>query len=485
MKKLAILGFMVFFFFQCQNEKVIIKPSSTIFVKAPDTTLRTLEVTRPLNGILLWENKVDKISRSTDGHFSYKFEIDSPEYASLRIGNKYKTIILLPNQEYQIDLTNDEILYSKDNAQGQHLLNSFVRTPANSFTFINKFNQDTTAQQIRSKIKSLKEKEIEKVDSLLNSNLIDKSFSKALKKDIDYYYASGIVSISDYKSRTATDSLKVTYKSLIEKTEKIYPYTLKTTPKSWADYVMDLKIRGNIYGGQTSERLAELYKKDSLHYFVINRIKSNIDNPYQEKILAHYIFNEAKQLQYEKSLVAIFDSFKRDFPESEFIPYLEKELLPFRNYHIKSEYALSKNVTLVEDSTANSLKELLRKFEGEKLYIDIWATWCGPCKKEFIHNDKIGAILKKYDYKKLYVSVDKKEARDKWIEMIKFYDLAGYHHLANQDFFVDFEKNHSTLENSIAIPQYLIVSEKGEIITNSAPRPSSSNELEIKLKSLE
>lgn len=50
--------------------------------------------------------------------------------------------------------------------------------------------------------------------------------------------------------------------------------------------------------------------------------------------------------------------------------------------------------------------------------------------------------------------------------------------LASTDFFKDFEKNYSSHNRGVSIPQYLIIDEKGDILTNDAPRPSNLTELE-------
>lgn len=45
------------------------------------------------------------------------------------------------------------------------------------------------------------------------------------------------------------------------------------------------------------------------------------------------------------------------------------------------------------------MKELLEKLEGNKYYVDVWATWCGPCIEEFKHNKDLNAVLKSKGYK--------------------------------------------------------------------------------------
>jgi len=84
--------------------------------------------------------------------------------------------------------------------------------------------------------------------------------------------------------------------------------------------------------------------------------------------------------------------------------------------------------------------------------------------------------LKEKGYKKLYISLDKKEQRKKWKQDIKYFDLSGLHLLASEEFFVDFEKNHSKYDGYVGIPQYLII-DNGTIVTNDAPRPSKLDKL--------
>jgi len=124
-----------------------------------------------------------------------------------------------------------------------------------------------------------------------------------------------------------------------------------------------------------------------------------------------------------------------------------------------------------------TLDDLVKSLEGEKLYIDVWATWCGPCVQEFKHNDKIEDDLKDNGYKKLYVSIDKPEKAALWGKMMNKYKLKGYHYLAQGDFLMDFAKNHSTIKGGVSIPQFILVDENGKYVSKNAPRPSQRSKL--------
>ena len=92
-------------------------------------------------------------------------------------------------------------------------------------------------------------------------------------------------------------------------------------------------------------------------------------------------------------------------------------------------------------------------------------------------------MLKNAGYEKLYISIDKASAREKWIDNIKYFDLKGTHLLASKAFVEDFATHHSLQKEMLIIPQYLIVDPTGEVVSRDAPKPSESDQLEAALGS--
>ena len=476
MNRVLILCLVQFLIFSCGSDQQTENQTKLeVRIEGPVSTEVTL--TRPLDGILLWDNRTIKLTPNEKGLYVAELSINEPEQVLLRDGKSYIQILLMPNEDYRLDISEGSITFTGDNAMGQELLNSLNRPPTNAFAFINIFDNDSTPKQLRSAINTLKTEDKSKLVNLKALDSVTPDFYTLLERDIDYYYAAGLISLSDFRSRRASDAMKNIYSEIIEETKKKFPYKIENTPRSWPEYVMDTEVRTNMYGGLTQDKVRELYESDGMHSLVIDRIDTNIEEPYAEKLKAFYLFNEAKQLKYEKSLISLFQAFKKSYPESDYTAYLTEEIQPIAEYHEKVSKALTEDMVFVKDSTISSLNQLISKFDGQKLYIDMWATWCGPCKKEFKSNADIETILIENDFKKLFISIDKPEAEEKWVEMIKYYDLKGFHHLANRDFFLDFEKNHSTMEGMVAIPQYLIVDASGTILTNNAPKPSQANEL--------
>ena len=266
--------------------------------------------------------------------------------------------------------------------------------------------------------------------------------------------------------------------------ETLQSYPLQTDYKStdWNEYALLALKDFSLYDKAIVEswdrgKIQELYEEDHLHPISFDLINSYKDKDIAEKVGAYFLFYNLIQENYEKSLIGVYDSFEEQFPESVYLPYLDKEVDVVRTYYKKIDAAFPEGISFIENQDYNSLNELMSDFKGTKYYVDVWATWCGPCKQEFKHNKELEVRLKEYGYDKFYISLDKEDRITKWKQDIKYFDLFGKHLRGNQAFFEDFEKVHSTYQGYIAIPQYLIINENGEIVTNNAPRPSQLDKL--------
>lgn len=110
----------------------------------------------------------------------------------------------------------------------------------------------------------------------------------------------------------------------------------------------------------------------------------------------------------------------------------------------------------------------LDDFKGKYVFIDIWATWCGPCIYEFPYLDTLEKSYKGKDIQFITVSIDTKANREKWRAFVNEKDLDGVQLLADDAFQSAFVKAY----NINGIPRFLIIDPDGKIVSNNAPRPS-------------
>ncbi len=478
MNKIVLYSIISFLVFSCTQEKI--NTSKLTIISSQKATVN-IELIRPIDGMILWNNHKESLQKNSEGFYSYNFNISSPEIIRLNVGEERLKMIIQPNQSYQVEASDSTLIFKLDNAKGNELLNNLQRSSNGTVSESMEYKNDSTASAITQKVDLLKNTEIKQLDSLFENKQIDEEFYKIVQNEINYYYASKINSLiigKSYDSFPLNEDLE----SLLEQTIEKYPVNPKIIPSNWFEYAESSTIYKNTYeqkkaGLITSDSLQKLYLNGNIKHYNEGIIRKHLKGTYQEKLLAYYIIFSAKQKNYEKSIIDLYDNFKLSFPNSNYSQYLEPEVNEIRDYQNKIKGDLPKSVTIIESDNIDSLNELLVQFRGQKIYIDLWASWCAPCKEEFSHNKEIQRILEEKHFKKLYISIDDKNRKNKWMENIKFHELNGYHFLSNKTFQIDFADNYTLHEGTFSIPQYLIVDEEGNIITKNAPRPSESNEL--------
>ena len=108
-------------------------------------------------------------------------------------------------------------------------------------------------------------------------------------------------------------------------------------------------------------------------------------------------------------------------------------------------------------------------FKGKYMYIDIWATWCAPCKTEIPHLQR---AIQKYNNKAIeFISISVDELKDlpKWEAYVIDQKLSGTQVIADRDW-----KSAWIQAFAIdAIPRFIIIDRDGIVLDADAPRPSS------------
>jgi len=110
----------------------------------------------------------------------------------------------------------------------------------------------------------------------------------------------------------------------------------------------------------------------------------------------------------------------------------------------------------------------LEELKGKYVYIDMWATWCGPCRQEIPHLQK---VEEKYHGKKIEfvsISIDNQKDHEKWKKMVTDKSLGGVQLFADKDWSSAFAQAYGV--NSI--PRFILIGPDGKVIDADAKRPS-------------
>ncbi|MFO7979100.1 MAG: TlpA disulfide reductase family protein [Bacteroidales bacterium] len=121
----------------------------------------------------------------------------------------------------------------------------------------------------------------------------------------------------------------------------------------------------------------------------------------------------------------------------------------------------------------------LSDFEGKVVYLDFWASWCGPCMREMPHAKELKERLAgEEDLVYLYISVDTDE--EAWRKTVAQHEITGVH--VNVP---GFGHEVPAGYNLKGVPTFYLIGRDGMIIDNRPPRPSSEKIDQVLLDALQ
>jgi len=113
-------------------------------------------------------------------------------------------------------------------------------------------------------------------------------------------------------------------------------------------------------------------------------------------------------------------------------------------------------------------KTSLKSLKGKYVYVDVWATWCAPCRQQIPALKKIEEQYKAKNIAFVSMSIDKKTDKAKWKKMIKNDKLSGIQLFAENDSNSQFIKDYQIA----GIPRFILIDPAGNIVDADAPRPT-------------
>ena len=69
------------------------------------------------------------------------------------------------------------------------------------------------------------------------------------------------------------------------------------------------------------------------------------------------------------------------------------------------------------------LRKLIEPYQGKLIYVDIWGTWCAPCRENLKESWRVREALKDYDI--IYLFLANKSSDEAWKSVISEYNLTG------------------------------------------------------------
>jgi thiol-disulfide isomerase/thioredoxin len=113
------------------------------------------------------------------------------------------------------------------------------------------------------------------------------------------------------------------------------------------------------------------------------------------------------------------------------------------------------------------LVNIINKHKGKVIYLDFWATWCGPCRAEMPFAKKLKDTLK--DKEVVYVYLCGESPETNWKKLIDDLEIKGNHYFVNKNAWKELKNKFGVS----GIPHYVLIDKNGVVVDKKADRPSS------------
>jgi thiol-disulfide isomerase/thioredoxin len=142
-------------------------------------------------------------------------------------------------------------------------------------------------------------------------------------------------------------------------------------------------------------------------------------------------------------------------------------------------WRLSSGIYILDKETpVETFAELKARLPRKAIFVDRWATWCGPCLEEFAYYDSLRPFLEANEIEILFLNSDMGIEERQWFDFIREHQLQGYHIRLNHKLQRDLIDEEVFIPR---IPQFMILDSTGSVLIKQALKPSAGNALHKQL----
>lgn len=447
----AFISIFLLFAACSRDAEVIVKNTGDI----PEIVLRHSVPVGHANSVLIQD------TLSGTNELRFRIAAKQPAFISLQDVSDPSIIVYFPVQcgeTYKLDFDGSAFSFEEPGQDAQRLYAAIPRYGHPQMEALS-YTGDTDPVLIRTKLDSVRALQMAPFDSLLRARKISPEMFDLIVADRECNVLSvmaqvGVLLRSEEIQTAAFEDFSPDSDRML----------------SALGYFDLMEAFASLKLMERREEIMPMVQAGQINTLLIDEYKKALTGERLESTFAYQWRFAAIQKRYEKELIPLYEEFKQTYPNSPYLSAMKGYYEEICAFHAPKK--LSDEIQFMTDTEGiSTMDELLSRFAGKKLYVDVWATWCGPCKEEFANENSLHELLENNGYEMLYLSVDKEEADVQWRDMVAYYQLRGHHIRAGEALINDLQRLYDA-NGAMAIPWNMIVDTHGSIVQLHAPRPS-------------
>ena len=395
-----------------------------------------------------------RITIGENGVFADTLRLNADGFYDLYVGRERTGIYLENGKNLSVNLNADEfdetLKYSGDLADVNNFLAAKYLWNEKNLDFKEVFSmdEDDFTKQLNSNQKS--------IDSLYVANKIsNENFKKMLAEEDNY---SRAIMIENYKDAHRYYSGVQDYRVSDNFYDELKNINFKDT-LAYRNSVAYQNLLEAHFNRLVNEETFES-GNNSQTVMYLKKVNEALPNGYaKDKMMSSYLQFGLKP---DGSLDEAYNIYKNSNPDSENLAKITE------HYNkLKAITEGNPSPTFNYENHKGGTTDLAA-LKGKYVYIDVWATWCGPCLREIPSLKEVEEDYKNKNVQFVSISIDEAKDYDKWKSMVSEKQLGGIQLMADNNWKSKFVEDYAIM----GIPRFILIDPQGNIISADAPRPS-------------
>lgn len=171
-------------------------------------------------------------------------------------------------------------------------------------------------------------------------------------------------------------------------------------------------------------------------------------------------------------------AFRHRFPQSRFLPHLSR-MADEMQARLASNADNPRIRIWADSGKAQSIFDVVRHLKGKVVLLDVWGTWCGPCKAQLRHLPALRQALAGKDVAFLFLAMEEDDRVPAWKDFIRANNMEGLHLRKNRQgiapIWQELLAGHP--DKAQYYPQYFLFDKSGKLAVAKAGHPGNGDAL--------